>query len=175
MTTFVHREHSNQPSDAIRVQPANSAAQPTQQNFCASRTLATLLLSAMAAAAMVVAYELSDTLAEGHLLALWIGLWVVAFATLAALAGTVSQAVASVQAKLNAWSRNIAAKRSDERLWAAAKTDPRVMADLQCAITRHQAGSDPRDDGLRFVAPKLVASDWLLTTAGRFAKSARQV
>ena len=43
----------------------------------------------------------------------------------------------------------MAAKRADERLWAMAKTDARVMADLQVAMAKN----DPRDDGLVFIAP----------------------
>ena len=168
MTRFVHLEYSNQHPGVVRVESAIGAAQQIKRHFSAPRTLATLLLSAIAAAAMVVAYEIMDSLAEGHLLALWIGLWTVAFATLAALAGTVSRAVASVQTSLDAWSRNIAAKRADERLWAAAKADPRVMADLQCAVSRNQVGADPRDEGLTFVAPKLAASDSLVVSAARY-------
>ena len=168
MTRFVHLEYSNQHPGVARVESAIVAVQQIKRNFSAPRTLATMLLSAIAAAAMVVAYEIMDSLAEGHLLALWTGLWMVAFATLAALAGTVSRGVASAQAGLDAWSRGIAVKRSDERLWAAAKTDPRVMADLQCAISRNQSASDPRDEGLRFVAPTVAAVDALRVPAKRY-------
>ena len=168
MTRFVHLEYPNQHPGVVRVESAIGAARQIKRNFSAPRTLATLLLSAIAAAAMVVAYEIMDSLAEGHLLAMWIALWAAAFATLAAFAGSVSRAVASAQAGLDAWSRNIAVKRADERLWAAAKTDPRVMADLQCAISRNQLDNDPRDEGLSFVAPKPVASDALRVSAKRY-------
>jgi hypothetical protein len=39
---------------------------------------------------------------------------------------------------LDEWSRGIAVTKADQRVWAAAKNDPRVMADLQCAITRNE-------------------------------------
>ncbi len=38
-----------------------------------------------------------------------------------------------LKASLATWSR-----KHDERLWAIAKTDSRVMAELQCAMTRDE-------------------------------------
>lgn len=174
MTSFVHLDYSNQHSGVTRVESAIETAQQIKRDFSSTRTLATLLLSAIAAAAMVVAYQVMDSLAEGHLLALWIGLWLVAFATLATFAGTVRRAVAGAQAGLDAWSRGIAARRADERLWAIARTDARVMADLQCAITRGEIrgneGADSRDDGLVFIAPAVTPIDRLAAIPVRYGK-----
>ena len=149
MTSFVHLEYSNQHPGVARVESAIASAQQIKRNFSTTRSLAMLLLSAIAAAVMVVAYQVMDTMAEGHLLALWIGLWAVAFATLAAFASTARFMVLKSKASLDAWSRSIAAKRADERLWAMARTDARLMADLQAVMTR----DDVNDEGLRFVAP----------------------
>jgi predicted regulator of Ras-like GTPase activity (Roadblock/LC7/MglB family) len=135
-----------------------------KRNFFSTRSLATLLLSAMAAAVMVVAYQVMDTMAEGHLLAMWIAMWAVAFAALAVFASTARHAAVSAKSGLDAWSRNIAAKRADQRLWAMAKTDARLMSDLQAAMSRNDAG----DEGLRFVAPTVVKTDWLTWSAGRY-------
>jgi hypothetical protein len=150
MTSFVHLEYSNQHGGVTRALSAIDAAQQMKRNFSTTRSLASLLLSAVAAAVMVVAYQVMDTIAEGHLMVLWMGLWAAAFATLAAFAGTARSAAVSVKTGLDAWSRSLAAKRADERLWAMAKTDVRVMADLQGAMTRADALGD---EGLRFVAP----------------------
>jgi len=98
---------------------------------------------------MVAAYQVMDSMADGHLLALWIGLWAVAFATLAAFASAARNLVVKAKNGLDAWSRSIASKRADERLWAMAKTDTRLMADLQAVMSRDTAG----DESLRFVAP----------------------
>ena len=149
MTSFVHLEYSTKHPGVARVESAVEAAQQLRRGFSSTRGLATLLLSAVAAAVMVVAYQVMDTVAEGHLLVLWIGLWAVAFATLAAFAATARSLILSLKAKLDTWSRNVAAKRADERLWAMAKTDARVMSDLQCAISR----DDARDEGMQFVPP----------------------
>ena len=153
MTSFVHIEYSNQHAGVARVEAAlesaASSAQQIKRNFFSTRSLAMLLLSAIAAAVMVVAYQVMDSMAEGHLLALWIGIWGAAFATLAIFASTARHAVIKTKTSLDAWSRGIATKRSDERLWAMAKTDARLMSDLQAVISRNAAD----DEGMRFVAP----------------------
>ena len=157
MTSFVHIEYSNQHPGVVRVEAAIASAQQIKRSFSGTRSLATLLLSAIAAAVMVAAYQVMDTMAEGHLLMLWIGLWAVAFAALAVCASSARVLASSLKASLDGWSRSLAAKRADARLWAMAKTDVRVMADLQCAILR----GDTRDEGLQFVAP--VASRPVVT------------
>ena len=114
------------------------AAQHLRQGFSGTRGLAKLLLSAIAAAVMVVAYRVMDTIAEGHLLVMWMGLWAAAFIALAVFANTTRLLAARMKAGLDGWSRSVAVARADERLWAMAKVDARVMADLQCAITRSE-------------------------------------
>ena len=156
MTSFVHLEYSNQHPGVVRVEAAIesavSSAQLVKRHASSTQSLATLLLSAVAAAAMVVAYQVMDSMADGHLLVLWISLWAVAFATLATCASSACQIVEKAKSGLDIWSRNVAARRADERLWAMAKTDARLMADLQAVRTRH--GVDSADDeGLRFVPP----------------------
>ena len=153
MTSFVHLEYSNQHPGVERVESAIASAQKIKRNFSGTRGLATLLLSAIGAAVMVVAYQVMDSMADSHLLVLWIGLWAVAFATLAVCASTAQAVAANLKASLDGWSRNLAARRADERLWAMAKTDARVMAELQGAMTRGDMRHDPRDQVLTFVAP----------------------
>lgn len=147
MTSFVHLEYSNQHGGVERVASALASAQHIKRNLSSTRTLAALLLSAVVAAVMVVAYQVMDTVAEGHLLALWIAMWLAAFAALALFASTASHVAKSIKNSLDSWSRKAAAQRADERLWVIAKTDPRVMADLQMVLSR---GSD---ENLKFVAP----------------------
>jgi hypothetical protein len=138
MTSFVHLEYATKHPGVARVESAIDAAQHLRQGFSGSRGLAKLLLSAIAAAVMVVAYQVMDTLAEGHLLVMWTGLWVAAFVALAVFANTARHLAARMKTGLDSWSRNIAQSRADERLWAMAKVDSRVMADLQHAVARHE-------------------------------------
>ncbi len=162
MTSFVHLDYSNQHPGVARLEAAIDSAQQVKRDFSSTRSLAMLLLSAMAAAVMVVAYEIMISMADGHLLVLWMGMWAVAFAALAAFAGTARQAAVKVKTSLDAWSSSIANQRADERLWAMAKTDPRLMADLQAIMSRDTALSS--DEDLRFVAPVVGKSDWLATS-----------
>ena len=136
MTRFVHLEYATEHPGVARVESAIEGAQHLRRGFSGTRALAKLLLSAIAAAVMVVAYQLMDTLAEGHLLVIWTGLWAAAFIALAAFANATRHLAVRMKAGLDNWSRNLAQTRADERLWAMAKIDARVMADLQNAMAR---------------------------------------
>jgi hypothetical protein len=142
MTSFVNIQYSTQHPGVVRAESAFGAVRQLGQAFSGTRGLATLLLSAVAAAIMVVAYQVMDSVTEGHLLVIWIALWAVAFAALAIFAGTARNVAARVKAGLDAWSRSVAEARADQRLWQAAKSDPRVMADLQMAMLRSQADAE---------------------------------
>jgi hypothetical protein len=137
MTSFVHIEYSKDHPGVARVESAIASAQQIRQGFSGKRALSTLLLSAFAAAVMVVAYEVMDTVAEGHLLVMWIALWAAAFVSLAVFAGTARHLATRMKVGLDDWSRAQASARADARLWATAQTDARVMADLQAAASRH--------------------------------------
>ena len=140
MTSFINIEYPTEHPGVARIESAIGASvdagQQVRRGLSGTRGLATLLLSAMAAAVMVVAYQVMDSVAEGHLLVIWIALWVAAFSTLAFFAGTARQLAARLKSGLDGWSREVAQARADQRLWAIAQADPRVMADLQAAMTR---------------------------------------
>ena len=157
MTSFVHIDIPARHVGAERLEAAAHAAQQLRSQVFGTRGLATLLLSAIAAAMMVAAYRVMDSVAEGQLLVIWIALWAVAFATLALFAGSARSLAARMKASADAWSRAIAEAKSDQRLWAAAMKDPRVMSDLQAAMTRDdQECSAP--SVARTVAAKTVAA-----------------
>lgn len=142
MTSFVNIKYSNQHPGVARVESAIDAAKELRQGFSGTRGLATLLLSAMAAAVMVVAYQVMDSVTEGHLLVMWIALWAAAFAALALFAGTARRLATQLKTGLADWSQSLAQARADQRTWAAAKNDARVMADLQAAMSRQEAAAE---------------------------------
>lgn len=154
MTSFVNIKYSTQHPGVARAESAFGAVRQLAHAFSGTRGLATLLLSAIAAAVMVVAYQVMDSVTEGHLLVMWIGLWAVAFAVLAMFAGAARNAAVSLKAGLDSWSRSLAEARADQRLWQAARNDPRVMADLQMALLRAQTDAEVAVDA----APAAVAS-----------------
>lgn len=136
MSSFINIEYSKEHRGVVRVESATKSAQQISRGFSGKRVMATLLLSAMAAAVMVVAYKVMDTVAEGHLLVMWIALWTAAFVSLAVFALPARHLAARLKVGLDDWSRALAEARADQRLWAAAKSDARVMAELQAAISR---------------------------------------
>lgn len=140
MASFVDIKYSTQHLGVARAESAFDAVRQLGHGAAGSRSLATLLLSAMAAAVMVVAYQVMDNVAEGHLMVIWIGMWAAAFAVLALLAGAASSLATRIKAGLDAWSRSMAQSRADQRLWAMAQSDPRVMGDLQAAMARADTG-----------------------------------
>lgn len=142
MTSFVNIKHSAQHHGANRIESVMDAAQHMRQGFSGARGLATLLLSAVAAAVMVVAYQVMDTVAEGHLLVMWVGLWAAAFVALAFFAGAARQIAVRTKHSLDDWSRSVAEARADQRLWAMARQDDRVMADLQAAVARSEVEAE---------------------------------
>ena len=141
MTRFVNIEYAKDHPGVVRLESAIESAQHIGRGFSGKRGVATLLLSAMAAAVMVVAYEVMDSVAEGHLLVMWVALWAAAFVSLAVFAIPARNLATRLKVGLDDWSRALAEARADERLWAAAKTDARVMADLQAAASRHDEGA----------------------------------
>lgn len=142
MTSFVNTKYSTEHIGAARVESALHAASQLRQGFSGTRGLAALLLSAIVASIMVVAYQVTDSVAEGHLLVIWMALWAVAFAGLALFAGTARNLAARTVAALDAWSRTLAEARADIRMWEAARTDPRVMSDLRVAMARQEVAAD---------------------------------
>jgi hypothetical protein len=66
----------------------------------------------------------------------WVVLWLVAFSALALFAGAARNVAATLVTSLDAWSVRLARRRADQRLWAMAKADPRLMADLKMAMGR---------------------------------------
>jgi hypothetical protein len=104
-----------------------------------SRTLAGMLLAAVVAALLVMADQLIETWADGHLFAVWVALWTAAFTALALLAPPLRQMTDTAAGLLTRLAAVRAQRRSDQALWAFAQQDHRVMRDLQVASMRDEA------------------------------------
>ena len=154
MTSFVNVSYPTQHPGVARVESAIDAAKHLRHDFSGTRALAKLLLSAIAAAVMVAAYQVMDSVAEGHLLVIWMAMWAVAFVVLATFAGSTLQAATRLRKALDGWSLSKAQASADKRMWAMAQTDPRLMADLQAAQSHSEWANDST---LRFNAPVAAA------------------
>lgn len=153
MSSLATTKYSTQHPVSARIGSVLDATRQLPRGFSGTRGLATLLLSAMTAATMVVAYQVMDSVAEGHLLVIWITLWAVAFAVLALFAGAARSLAARLKAGLDDWSLSLAQARADQRMWAMAKTDHRLMADLQAAMLRAQAQAEAAQAATPMAAP----------------------
>jgi hypothetical protein len=138
MTSFVHPSFRTNHPGVDRVESALGAARDMRKGFDSTRSIAAMLLAAIVAAMLVVADKVIDNWADGHLLAAWIAMWMVGFAALALFAGTARRLAVRTTASLDAWSNRVARARADERMWSIAQSDPRVMADLQAAMSRNE-------------------------------------
>ena len=85
MTAFAHVEYPTEHPGVVRAENAAAALKSAAARFDGARGAASLLLAAVVSALLVVANQVIDTWSEGHLLAAWMVLWVVAFAALALL------------------------------------------------------------------------------------------
>ena len=113
-----------------------SASAGSSQRFDGTKGLSFMLLAAIVSSLVVVADQLVETWANGHLMLAWIALWVVCFTAMAIFSGAARKlAIASI-ASFTAWSEKNAQKRSDDRLWAVAQTDQRMMAEINAAMAR---------------------------------------
>ena len=136
MTSFIQPHFPVRHLGVDRLESAIGAVQGIRRGFDSTKSLSTMLLAAMVSSLLVVADQLIDTWADGHLMVAWIALWLVGFAAVAVFAGAARKVALTVVRALDAWSQRLAQRRSDTRLWAVAQSDSRVMADLNAALRR---------------------------------------
>jgi hypothetical protein len=120
---------------------ASSAAEQASllaSDSSSQRGLTLIVLSAMAAVMAAVAYEVIDSVAEGHMLLVWMGLWAGLLMVMTLFTGMAHRIAAALKKPLDNWSQRLAQSRADRRLWTLAQQDHRVMADLQYAMTQNQ-------------------------------------
>lgn len=101
-----------------------------------TKFLATVLLAAGVSALLVVTDRLMDSWAQSHLVAAWVALWAVAVLAIVLLRGLTRVLAQNLMTYLDIWSAQLARRRADDRLWAMAQNDPRLMRDLEVAMDR---------------------------------------
>jgi len=131
--SFVHVEYNTEHPGVARIEGVVAGIKSLRANYGG---LARVLLAGMAAALLLLAERLMNDWAESHGLVAWLVLWAVAFAALALLGPTARSLANRLGTALDGWARRRARRQAEERLWALAQKDPRVMAELQAARTR---------------------------------------
>lgn len=134
MTSFTSVQYPTEHPGVVRAENAVQALKSITSGFDGARGAASLLLAAVVSALLVVANQVIDTWTDGHLLAAWMVLWLVAFAAMAVLTVPARRAGVALlgAAKARAVRRRHAA--ADARTWQIAVNDPRIMAELQHAM-----------------------------------------
>ena len=138
MTSFIQSSFPSQHPGVVRVEAVVGTMRTLRKEFDSTRSLSVMFLAAMVSALVVVADQLIETWADGHLLAAWVALWLIGFVAIAMFAAPARRLAASAVDALNAWSARTAMARADARLWRIAEADPRVMADLNAALARSE-------------------------------------
>ena len=130
MTNFAHVDYPTEHPGVIRAEKAAAAIKGIAAGFDSARGAASLMLAAVVSALLVVANQVIDTWSEGHLLAAWMVLWLVAFAALALLSAPARRAGVALRAGLSTWAESRRRAAEDQRTWQVAMRDPRIMAEL---------------------------------------------
>ena len=136
MTSFVNVDHPTEHPGVLRAERAAESIKQVTHEMLSPRGAATLLLSAIVSALLVVANQVIDTWSEGHLLMGWIALWTVGFAAIALAARPARRTVDGIRARLRTWAATRRALAQDEALWQVALSDARVMADISRAMSQ---------------------------------------
>lgn len=138
MHRFAHTDFSTTHGGAERLSNALGALGGFAARLPGAKGLPGVLVVGGVSAAIVVADQIVSAWTDGHLLLGWVAMWVVVFTLLAVFSDAI-RAWPTVLRRRLAASRRVAAQRAeDERTWAVAQGDPRLMAELQCALTRAQ-------------------------------------
>jgi hypothetical protein len=101
-----------------------------------SKTLAGVLSASVLAALLVVADQLIDSWADGHLLLAWVLLWSAVFTVLALLTQPLRRMSTAAALWLMGHMQAAAQARREKALWEHACQDPRVMDELRAAFAR---------------------------------------
>jgi len=133
-TSFAYTEGPAVHQGVQRVEEAVQAVKGLQLGADGMRGAASLLLAAVVSALMVVASQMVEFWSDGHLLAAWMVLWLVAFASLALLAGPARRMALLLRQGARGWAQARRRALEDERTWNAALHDARIMADLSRAM-----------------------------------------
>lgn len=132
MTSFVQPDFPRAHGGAERLANTMERIQATVKRFGNPAGMVSVLAAGGLAAVIVVAEQVVSAWTDGHLLAAWIAMWAVVVSLLAVFANAILAWPQQWQA------RRLARRQADARTWSVAMADPRLMAELDCALLRAQ-------------------------------------
>lgn len=145
MTSFIQPDFPRVHGGVDRFTGALERMQAALTRLRSPAGMVSVLIAGGVAAVIVVAEQVVSALANGDLLLAWIAMWVIVFGLLAFFSDAIRAWPVQWQAYLQT-RRQVARNRAaDERTWAAAQADPRLMAELDHALLRSQ--QQAQDEG----------------------------
>lgn len=162
MTHIVSAEFPQSHGGWDRMSEGVSLVQPLLRQLRGSKGLQATLVTGGLAAVIVVANQIVNAWADGHLLLAWVAMWAVIFALLALFSDVIRAWPARLRAGIARRWQEYQRAQADARTWAAALSDPRLMAELDCAWRRADARARQRGDTLAHWSPVRQRHHYLL-------------
>ncbi|AIJ44268.1 hypothetical protein O987_00340 [Comamonas testosteroni TK102] len=135
MSNFIYNSYCVEHPGVVRIYQASDermaaiAAEHEAQSQSRSHWM---VLAALAAGV----FQATETWSDGHMMAAWMVLWAMAFASIALFSQPARRAINLVRTGYRAWVKSRQQAAADERVWNAALQDARLMADLARAMDR---------------------------------------
>ena len=107
----------------------------------ASASLTAALVTAATALSVVVADRYLGALTDGHAVAAWLLMWAVVFAAFVATRLPARLLASRIKLALNGYALSVADRRAERRFMDMAKSDSRLMAELQAARARQEGNA----------------------------------
>jgi len=138
MTTFVQHDFPRVHEGANRLTRVLEWTRASFSRLGSPKALASILVTGGLSAVIVVAEQVVTALTDGHLLLAWVAMWLIVFGLLATFSDAIRTWPAQWLAHRTARRHTATQRAEDERTWAAAVADPRLMAELDSALLRAQ-------------------------------------
>ena len=136
MKAFVHTSYPRVHPGVQRATRVLGSLKNLVTRADSARSVAIVLLSAIVSTVLVIVNQVIDTYTDGHLMAAWIFMWLVAFSTIALLAAPIRRTVNGFKPALKNWAITRRERANDAKMWEVALQDPRVMSEIQRAMSQ---------------------------------------
>lgn len=138
-TSFVHVDQPTQHPGVARAENVVSQLKQARGRLNGARGLAAGLTAAVVAAILVVVDRMASNLENGEMLAMWAVLSALLFVALAVGLNALRPLGERLAATWKEAAERRANARADAQFMAYAAFDPRVMHELQAAVTRYES------------------------------------
>jgi len=158
MTSFVHVDQPTQHPGVARAEAVVSQLRVARGRLNGARGLAAVLLAAVVSAIVVVVDRMVTNLQDGEMLAVWA---IVSALFFVAVSVGVNALLPLGSRLTEAWeqaAQRRANARADAQFMAYAAFDPRVMHELQAAVTRYES-DNPNEAPAAVEAQRKLAAE----------------